>query len=258
MRSAAGPVEGVIWHDVECGGYAADLPLWDELAASANGPALDLGCGTGRVALHLARRGHEVVGVDREPSLVAELNARAGGLPAQAVSGDAASLDLGREFALALAPMQLVQLLADEAERGACLRGVAAHLSPGGTAALAIVEQVEFEDDGAPFSRQATEGRPFEPPLPDTREIDGIVYSSLPLPTDLADDALLVRRLRQTVSPEGLLSEEEDTIRLRVLDADRLEREAQAVGLVPLPRRQISPTPDHVGSTVVLLRKGGA
>ena len=239
----------VVWHDVECGAYAEDLPLWEELAQAAAGSVLDLGCGTGRVALHLARRGHEVLGVDLEPKLIGELNARAEDLPATATVGDAASLDLGREFALALAPMQLVQLLATETERVACLRGIAAHLAPGGTAALAIVEEVEFEDDGADA---------VEPPLPDTREVDGVVYSSLPLPTALEDDALLVRRLRQTVSPDGLLGEEEDTIRLRVLDADRLEREALAAGLEPLPRRRIPPTPDHVGSTVVLLREGGA
>jgi len=53
----------VIWHDVECGGYEGDLALWRELAA-AGGPILDLGCGTGRVALDLARRGHRVHGLD--------------------------------------------------------------------------------------------------------------------------------------------------------------------------------------------------
>jgi tRNA G46 methylase TrmB len=46
-----------IWHDVECGSYQADLPLWEELAQRAQGAVLELGCGTGRVALHLARRG---------------------------------------------------------------------------------------------------------------------------------------------------------------------------------------------------------
>ena len=51
-----------IWHEVECGSYAADLALWSELAAEVAGPVLELGCGTGRVALHLAAEGREVTG----------------------------------------------------------------------------------------------------------------------------------------------------------------------------------------------------
>jgi SAM-dependent methyltransferase len=220
---------------------------------------LDIGCGTGRVALHLARRNRDVVGVDADPALVEEFSARAAGLPARGVVADARELNLGAEFSLALAPMQLVQLLAGEAERIACLRGVAAHLFPGGIAALAIVEDVEAEDAGATFPLHRRGKRPSEPPpLPDTREVDGIVYSSLPLPTIVDDETLLVRRLRHIVSLEGLLSEEESTIGLRVLDADRLEREGATAGLEALPRLFVAPTPDHVGSTVVVLRKAGA
>ena len=46
--------DAVVWQDVECASYDADLPLWRELAAAAAGPVLDLGCGTGRVALDLS------------------------------------------------------------------------------------------------------------------------------------------------------------------------------------------------------------
>jgi len=67
--SAARPqdahVPEVIWHDVECGAYAADLPLWRDLAISHAGPVLDVGAGTGRVSLHLAGQGHRVVALDR-------------------------------------------------------------------------------------------------------------------------------------------------------------------------------------------------
>ena len=41
----------IIWHDVENGSYAVDLKLWRRLAREAAGPVLDLGAGTGRVAL---------------------------------------------------------------------------------------------------------------------------------------------------------------------------------------------------------------
>jgi SAM-dependent methyltransferase len=235
-----------IWHDVECGAYAADLPFWEELAEAAGGPVLDLGCGTGRVALHLARRGHEVTGLDREPALVEELNRRSGGLPARGLVGDARELALERrDFALALAPMQLVQLLDGAAERASLLAGLAAHLRPGGTAALALVESVT----PGVFSEAEA--------VPDSREIDGWVYDSLPLETAVDAERIVVRRLRRTVSPAGELSRADDRIELRVLSAATLEREAADAGLRPAGRREVPPTEDHVGSVVVLLRREG-
>ena len=250
-----GPLAEVVWHDAECGGYDADMAHWEELAEATEGPVLDLGCGTGRVALRLARRGYEVVGVDVDAVLVEELRARSVGLSAEGAVGDARRFDLGRQFGLVLAPMQLVQLLADESERLACLVAIAAHLGPGGLAALAIVEDPFADQDLTPFSGHRRERR-HSPPLPDTREVGGIVYSSLPLPTLVDREGMQVRRLRQTVSADGELAEEESSIRLLRLSAAQLEQEARAAGLEVRPRRAIPPTDDHVGSTVVLLRKG--
>lgn len=231
-----------VWHDVEFGSYAADLPLWEELARDAAGPVLELGCGTGRVGLHLARRGQEVVGLDWDEGLVAAFHERGAGLPARAIAGDARDFDLETEFGLVLAPMQLLQLLEGAAEREACLAHVAAHLRPGGTVALAIVEAMPAPVDEPP-------------PVPDAREVDGWVYSSLPIEARVADGEILVRRLRQTVAPDGKLSEAVDEVRLRELDAATLEREATRAGLRPAGRRRVSPTPEHVGSIVVLLRR---
>lgn len=224
----------VIWHDVECGSYDADLPLWEELASDRGGPILDLGCGTGRVTSHLVRRGHEVCGLDLDPALIAGL--------ANAEAGDARDFALDRRFALALAPMQLVQLFADRKERIDCLRCVARHLTPGGLAAFAIVESMPAPVDSAS-------------PLPDTRELDGWVYSSLPVDAQVDSESIRVRRLRQTVSPRGELEEELYEVGLRRLDAETLEAEAREAGLAPAGRRPIPPTDDHVGSTVVLLAK---
>jgi SAM-dependent methyltransferase len=233
-----------IWHDVECGGYEADLPLWEELAGRGGDTVLELGCGTGRVALHLARRGHRVIGLDRNPELLAVVESRGAGLPVGTLAADARSFALQSPVSLVLAPTHLLQLLADSAERAECLRCVAGSLQPGGLLAAAIIEAMP-EPDGAP------------PPLPDVREVDGWVYSSLATEAAVGPGEIVVRRLRQKVSPAGALSEEPNEVRIATFTAERLESEAAPFGLVPAGRRPIPPTELHVGSLVVLLSRSG-
>jgi SAM-dependent methyltransferase len=234
----------VLWHDVECGSYSADLPLWHELAAAAGGPILDLGCGTGRVALDLAERGLEVTGVDSDPALTAELarRARERGVSVAVVTADVREIGLGRSFALAIAPMQLVQLLGGAAGRAAMLRAVQRHLICDGrfAAALAHPAAILVGEDAAP-------------PLPDVLERDGWVLSSQPLDVRLDEGGVAVDRLRQLVSPAGELSDELHTVHLNAVTPVELEDEARAAGLAPVGRRSIAETADHVGSTVVIL-----
>jgi SAM-dependent methyltransferase len=236
-------VRTAIWHEVECGSYEADLALWEELAAAAEGPVLDLGCGTGRVALHLARRGHAVVGLDVDPQLVAKLASRAAGLSVEAVLADARAFELDTDVSLAIAPMQLLQLLPGREDRLELLGSVAAHLLPGGRIAMAIVEELPAANGHGP-------------PLPDVREVDDWVYSSLPLETAIEGGQIAIRRLRQTVSPAGVLAEEENEIRIQSLSASQLEREGLEVDLAPLGRRRIPATELHVASTAVVLGRG--
>lgn len=246
-----------IWHDVECGSYSADLPLWEELAERCGGPVLELGCGTGRVALHLARRGHRVYGLDCDPGLLAVLAERAAELRPSGVGkksaavnepsvvpiqADARSFELDEPIGLALAPTHLLQLLPDAADRAECLRSVAAALRPGGLFAAAIIEGMP-EADGAP------------PPLPDVREVDGWVYSSLAVEAAVGTGEIVVRRLRHAVSPEGELSEEPNEVRIATFSAASLEADAEAVGLTPVGRHEIPATDLHVGSVAVLLER---
>src|SRR6188472_2825680 len=63
-----------LWHDLECGGYREDLPLWRSLADEQGGPVLDIGAGTGRVALDLAARGVPVVALDADAALLEALD----------------------------------------------------------------------------------------------------------------------------------------------------------------------------------------
>jgi SAM-dependent methyltransferase len=249
MSAASEADEAVVWHDVECGAYAADLETWIGLAAEAPAGTLELGCGTGRVALALARAGHRVSGLDSEPALLEALRGRARALGCEVAAhlANARDFELGECFGLVAAPMQLAQLF-NVAGRRSMLAATARHLVPAGRAALAIAAEPAVTWSASPGS---------PPPTPDVRELDGWVYSSLPLGVDAEDGAIAVRRLRQSVSPEGNLAEWEHTIRLFDLSADALEREAVEEGVRPVARHEIAPTPDHLGSVVVVLEASG-
>ncbi len=232
----------VLWHDLECGTYAEDLPLWRELAAERGGPLLDVGAGTGRVALDLARAGHEVVALDTDATLLAALRERGAGLSIEAALGDARTFELDRRFALVLAPMQTIQLLGGADGRAAFLRRAAAHLRPGGLLACALADAMEGFD--AAHS---------EPPLPDLLERDGWVYASQPIAVRPEAEGTTIERIRHTVAPDGRRTAEGDAIRLDRLDGDSFEAEGVAAGLHPAGRRFVEMTDEHVGSEIVLL-----
>jgi SAM-dependent methyltransferase len=232
--------ETVSWHDLECGGYAEDLALWRELADAAGpaGPILEVGAGTGRVALDLARAGHEVVALDVDGELLAALEARGAGLAVSTVVADARDFSLDRRFRLILAPMQTVQLLEGRHDR--LLAAVAAHLLPGGIFAAALANPPAYDGEVRP--------------LPDIHERDGWIWASQPVSMRSGPAGLVIERVRELVSPAGGRTVIDDVITLARIDAGELERCGAGVGLTPLPRRRIAETDDYSGSDVVILR----
>ena len=233
-----------IWHDVENGAYAADLALWEQIATEGAGPVLELGAGTGRVALELAGHGHDVTTLDSSEVLTDALRDRASaaGLEIDTVIADAREFDLGRRFATVLAPMQFAHIVGGAGGRERMFAAVASHLDQHGTFAAALLDEEAVPDQLS-----------GPPPLPDVREVDGWVYSSLPTEVIATPDGYEVRRLRQAVSPAGELSEQTDSIYLDTVSPAELEAEAASVGLEPRERVAIPATADHVGSIVCVL-----
>ncbi|HEY6056442.1 MAG TPA: class I SAM-dependent methyltransferase [Candidatus Limnocylindrales bacterium] len=147
-----------------------DVGLYVALAARTGGPVLELGVGTGRVAVPLAAGGLDVVGVDRDQAMLARARARAeaAGLARpgrlELVEGDMTSVrlaDAGR-FQLVIVALNTLTLLDDRASQRAVLQTVADHLAPGG---LAVVDVwLPDGDDLARFDgRLALESRIRDP-----------------------------------------------------------------------------------------------
>jgi len=229
------------------------MALWLELAGQARAgslpaPILDVGAGTGRVALALAEDGHAVTALDSEQVLLDELSRRArlASLEVSCVRGDARELKLAEHgYALCAIPMQTIQLLGGPAGRTQFLRGAHAHLREGALLACAIVTELESFD-----VREGVTG-----PEPEQATVGDAHYSSQAKSVQLRDECIRIERLRRIVWEDGRPpSTEIDVIELDRLTARELQGEGRTVGLGVHDVREIPPTDEHVGSEVVIFR----
>jgi SAM-dependent methyltransferase len=108
-------------------------PAVDFIAQLARGGrALELGIGTGRIALPLAQRGVPVHGIELSKAMVAKLCAKPGGRDIDVTIGDFATARVDETFSVAYLVFNTIMNLTTQAEQVACFRNVAAHLEPGG------------------------------------------------------------------------------------------------------------------------------
>ncbi len=123
-----------------------DLDLYLALAQRTGGPILELGGGTGRLAVPLAEAGHDVTLVDLDPAMLERAARRVAAMPAtgsgriELVEGDLLDLRLdgGATFALAFIALNTLFLLATRDRQRTALRRLAEHLAPGGLAVVDI------------------------------------------------------------------------------------------------------------------------
>lgn len=124
--------------------YADDLPALQALARRTGGPLLELGCGTGRLAVPLAAAGFRVTGVDLSPEMLAFARARSASVRKAAagltwVEGDFSHAQLGGPYQLAFIVMNTFLHLLSQEEQLTALRHWHAHLAPGGTLLIDIL-----------------------------------------------------------------------------------------------------------------------
>ncbi len=112
------------------GTFPGQVDLLSELAGA--GPVLELGIGTGRVALPLATRGIDVFGIDSSEAMVAQLKAKPGGDRVAVTVGDFGDFDLGKRFELVFVVRNTFFALPDQEAQLNCFAAVSRHLVPGG------------------------------------------------------------------------------------------------------------------------------
>jgi SAM-dependent methyltransferase len=130
-------------------------PAVDFLAELAgSGRALELGIGTGRIALPLAERGVRVHGIDMSKAMVAKLRAKPGGDGVGVTIDDFATAKVDGTFSLAYLVFNTIMNLTTQDDQVACFRNVAAHLEPGGCFVIEV---------GIPSLQRLPPGETFQP-----------------------------------------------------------------------------------------------
>jgi SAM-dependent methyltransferase len=119
-------------YDLEYGQPGADAAFYRQLADGVDGPILDLACGTGRVALELARAGHAVTAVDVSELMLSHAATKPGAEDVDWVQQDARELKLRTKFALVTLAGNSLQAFLTNEDRDAVLKAVYRQLRPGG------------------------------------------------------------------------------------------------------------------------------
>lgn len=186
-------VYDAVYADVDDSGF------WMAMAAEAGGTVLELGCGTGRVLLPLARAGHRVVGLDASSHMLERCRARLEAEPPEVgarvelLQADMTSFDLGHRVAAIFCAFNSFHHLRTVNEQLACLERCRAHLAAGGLLVLDL-----FNPDPAPDDAGASTA-------PDAAAASSSVASSADSP-DAGSSAVDVvdwtegRRIRKWVS----------------------------------------------------------
>lgn len=203
-------------------GILGDVAWYKEVAAQVGGPVLEIGAGTGRLSIPLARMGLEVWAVDVSAGMLAQLRAKleredaAVRARVHVVQQDAAALDLPvRDVPLALLPFNTLMLIPDPEDERAALAAIAAHAAPGAVLALDVMN---------PLTLPLEPERAAAPSEPRTAPDTGNRYVRMAMNTALDGQ----RRQRvcgwyDELLPDGTVQSTDFAFRWRMIVRDGLE-----------------------------------
>ena len=195
-----------------------DIDFYIDMAKASAGPVLELGCGTGRVLIPVARAGVEITGMDAAPRMLDICRKKVCGEPAEVrerivvLRGDMLSFNYARDFNLITVPFRAFQHLITAEEQLECLRSVHAALKPGGTFILDLFnpDLSRLVDD-----RYLTEGE-AEPEftMPDGRKV---VRTSRAVKRDTFTQVQDIELIYNVTHPDGRTERLVDAFPMRYL-----------------------------------------
>jgi SAM-dependent methyltransferase len=139
-------------YDFSYNDFLDDVDFYDNLARAIEGPILELGVGSGRVAIPLAQAGYDVVGIDNSPAMLAQAKLRleaegAGEGSLELVQGEMTAFGFERQFGMVFCAANTFQHMLTTKDQADCLRCAAKNLAPRGIFAMSIRSPVTVDWD---------------------------------------------------------------------------------------------------------------
>ncbi len=188
------------FYDLFYGERDDDLHMYRDFALAADGPILELGCGTGRVLIPLALEGYRVTGLELSAAMLATARAKvdAAGVDKQVslIQGDMRDFEIPARFALAFIPINTFMHCYDTSQQLTCLRCIHRHLQPGGQLIVDVFHpdpQTLLESDG----RLVSEGTLLDP------ETGHTIHRSYTRRLDLATQTQHITFILDEIDPTG-------------------------------------------------------
>jgi hypothetical protein len=242
LQAGAGELDA-LWHDLECGDYSEDLPLWRELADDAGG------AGARRRRRHRSRharpRGARSSVWSRwtsTPHSWMRCDTAPRACPSRPWSPTRAAFASDRRFRCARADADAAAARRTARARGV-LRCALDHLEPGALLAAAVADAMDCFDEEHPLS-----------PPPAVRDIVDVRYASRLLAVVEDGGRAAMHWRREIAGPGESYACRDFTLTLDRVSADDVAEQAATVGLLGEPHRFVPETDEYLGSTVVLQR----
>lgn len=222
------------YYDAENEFMVDDLPMYSELAEEYGGPILDVGCGTGRVAFHLAAESHPVDGIDFAEAMLARAERKLKGRAdvrerVRLFRGNAANYAFPRKYNLILLVYNCLLQLSTQAEQIVLLKHLRGALTPNGVMVLDLPNAGEAYagvDDGA-----VTLERSFVEP-----ESGNLVMQQSVSALNRAAQTQDIKWIYDEIMPDGVLKRTMAPLTLRYVFPAEFDLMAQLLGLRVLER----------------------
>ncbi|PYE53497.1 class I SAM-dependent methyltransferase [Deinococcus yavapaiensis] len=210
-------------YDLQYATYRDDLHFYARLARDVGGRVLELGAGSGRVTVHLARAGVDATGLELSADMLryARARARDADVSPRFVEGDMRDFDLGESFDLVIAPFNAFMHLYSTGDQLAALRAVRRHLAPRGRLAFDV-----YVPNFGPEGVLRHEGETFEA---DGRRTDVLMLQRVDRSRQIATTQYFV----DTTHEDGRLAREHHTLTQRYFTRFELEWWLRHAGFTP-------------------------